>query len=180
MTVIAAVVSLGRVYMSADSAGVDKYQCLTVRKDPKVFFNGPFLIGFTSSFRMGQLLMDASFPGIPGDMDLFTYMRTQFVPVVRACLKDGGYTKIDNNREETGEFLVGIRGRIFMVDGDLQVGEREDGFDSVGQGSQEALGVMFATPSMEPNTRLRLAMVAAERYRTGVRGPFLVLYEVLD
>jgi len=83
----------------------------------------------------------------------------------------------DDAKEVKSNFECGLALRGFN---DLQVGEREDGFDSVGQGSQEALGVMFATPSMEPNTRLRLAMAAAERYRTGVRGPFLVLYEVLD
>jgi hypothetical protein len=176
MTVIAAVVDQGRVYMGADSAALDAYNCITIRKDPKVFVNGGFLIGFTSSFRMGQLLMDAMFAD-PGNMDLFHYMRTQFVPVVRACLKDGGYTKVDNNRENGGEFLVGIRGRLFMVDSDFQVGEREDGFDSVGQGSQEALGVLYATRGMEPDARLRLAMKASERYRPGVRGPFLVLHE---
>src|ERR1035437_565586 len=127
--------------MGGDSAALDSYHCLTIRKDPKVFQNGPFLIGFTSSYRMGQILMDTTFPD-PGNMDEFEYMRTQFVDVARAELKDAGYVKVDNNREESGEFLVGFHGRIFDVQSDFQIGESSDPFLAVGQGSQEALGAL--------------------------------------
>ena len=161
--------------MGADSIGVDGSNCVTIRKDPKVFQNGPFLIGFTTSYRMGQLLMDASFPH-PGNKDNFEYMRTQFVKVVRTRLKEGGYVKVDN-REESGEFMVGFHGRIFVVEEDFQVAESADDFMAVGQGSQEALGVMYATPDMEPVQRLLLAMSASERYRSGVRGPFVFVKE---
>ena len=46
---------LGKVYIGGDSAGLSGWG-LTVRKDPKVFANGPCIMGFTSSFRMGDLL----------------------------------------------------------------------------------------------------------------------------
>jgi len=45
-----------KIYMGGDSAGVANYS-LSVRKDPKVFKRYGFIFGFTSSFRMGQLLM---------------------------------------------------------------------------------------------------------------------------
>ena len=55
MTCIVGLIDGNRVWMGGDSAGVSGLD-ITVRSDPKVFRNGDFLIGFTSSFRMGQLL----------------------------------------------------------------------------------------------------------------------------
>ena len=55
MTAIVAIRQDNTVYMGGDSAGVAGLK-ITIRKDPKVFINGNFLMGFTTSFRMGQLL----------------------------------------------------------------------------------------------------------------------------
>src|ERR1035437_478649 len=177
MTVIAALIHEGKVYMGGDSAAVDESQCLLVRKDSKVFQNGPFLIGFTSSYRMGQILMDTTFPD-PGNMDEFVYMRTQFVDVARTRLKDGGYVKVDSNREESGQFLVGFHGRIFLVDEDFTIGESSDPFFAVGQGSQEALGALYSAPEdRPPGESLVIDMSAAARFRSGVRPPFNIIKE---
>lgn len=54
MTCIVGYVTPAReVVMGADSAGVAGYD-LRIRRDVKVFHAGPFLIGYTSSFRMGS------------------------------------------------------------------------------------------------------------------------------
>ena len=45
----------GTVYIGADSLAAGGYQ-KTIRKDAKVFTNGIAVMGYTSSFRMGQLL----------------------------------------------------------------------------------------------------------------------------
>jgi hypothetical protein len=55
MTCIVGIVENGKVYMGGDAAGVNGYS-VRVRKDPKLFKVGEFLFGYTSSFRMGQLL----------------------------------------------------------------------------------------------------------------------------
>ncbi|MFI2358160.1 hypothetical protein OG582_11910 [Streptomyces anulatus] len=88
MTVIVGLVHKGRVHLGADSAGVSGLQ-LTVRRDPKAFRNGPYALGFTTSFRMGQLLRFAFEPPQPtGDLDRF--MVTTWTDALRACLRDGG------------------------------------------------------------------------------------------
>ena len=173
MNVIAALTHEGKVYMGGDSASVDQNQCMMVRKDPKVFQNGPFLIGFTDSWRMGQILMDTTFPD-PGNMDEFEYMQTQFVDVARTRLKDGGYVKMDSNREHSGQFIVGFHGRIFLVDSDFQIGESPNPFYAIGMGSQEALSSLYSTPYLPPGDRLLIAMEAAAIYHTGVRPPFTI------
>lgn len=162
----------GNVCMGADSAGISGWD-MTVRADSKVFFNGEFLISFTTSFRMGQLLRYTfSAPTIDGD--LFNYMVTHFVDTVRDCLKRGGYARRENEVESAGSFMVGVRGRLFEINSDYQVGESQSGYAAIGCGAPYALGALYATAGQEPETRIRIALEAAERMSAGVRGPFSI------
>lgn len=172
MTAIVGVVHDSQVHIGGDSAGVSGWS-LTVRADSKVFINGPYVMGFTSSFRMGQLLRYALTPPEPAG-DLERFMATTFIDAVRECLKTGGWAAKENEREEGGVFLVGIAGRLFRVDSDYHVGEAVDGFDAVGCGEEVALGALYATARsrMAPQRRIKLALEAAERFSAGVRGPF--------
>lgn len=96
MTCIVGLVDKGKVYIGGDSAGVNSFWDLTIRADSKVFINGPFIMGFTSSFRMGQLLRyklktPSRFKNDGTQKEIYEYMVTDFVDAVRQCLKDGGY-----------------------------------------------------------------------------------------
>ncbi|MFF2522251.1 hypothetical protein [Streptomyces liangshanensis] len=172
MTVIAGLVHNGRVHLAGDSAGVGGYS-LTVRRDPKVFRNGPYAMGFTSSFRMGQLLQHALRPPCPkGDLERF--MVTTFIDTVRTCLKDGGWAQKESEQEQAGVFLVGVHGRLFTVDSDYQVGESADGYVAAGCGDDLALGALHATAGLglKPRARLNSALAAAEHHSAGVTGPY--------
>lgn len=172
MTCIVGLVDSGKVYIGGDSAGVGGYS-LSVRADRKVFKNGDFVMGFTSSFRMGQLLHHAfSPPKRHPETDLDKFMVTDFINGVRDCLKSGGYAEKHNEAEQGGTFLVGYCGRLFEVHGDYQVGEATAGFSAVGCGEDIALGAMFANREGKPEKRIRTALEAAERFSAGVRGPF--------
>jgi len=177
MTAVAGVVHEGRVYIGADSGGVSGWD-LVIRRDPKVFTSGPFIMGFTSSFRMGQLLQYALIaPQHPDGLDPFAYMCTLFIDAVRACLKAGGFAKAENNVESGGNFLVGYRGRLFDVDSDFHVGETVDGYAAVGSGVSILHGALYATPELPPSDRLLRALSAAEHHNIGVRGPFVIAME---
>lgn len=172
MTCIVGIVEAGKVYIGGDSAGVAGYS-LTVRADRKVFRNGDFVMGFTSSFRMGQLLAHAFTPPKRHlDVDVYKFMVTDFVNSVRDCLKTGGYAEKHNEAERAGTFLVGYAGRLFKVDSDYQVGEPADPFEACGCGEAVALGALYANPAGKPQDRLKIALEAAERFSAGVRGPF--------
>lgn len=172
MTCIVGIAQEGKVYIGGDSAGVAGYS-LTVRADRKVFRNGEFVMGFTSSFRMGQLLMHKfSPPRRHGSDDVYKFMVTEFIDSVRKCLKDGGYAEKHDEAERGGTFLVGHAGRLFKVEGDYQVGEPVVEYDACGCGEDLALGALFATPNRAPMDRLKTALEAAERFSAGVRGPF--------
>lgn len=174
MTCIVGLAEQGTVWMGGDSAGANGSWSLELRSDSKVFQRGPYLMGFTTSFRMGQLLRYSLDPVAPeGDLDEF--MSTAFVDAVRKCLKDGGFAKKDSEREEGGTFLVGVHGRLFTVHDDYQVAEQVTPYAAVGCGADIALGVMYATDHLEPSHRLRIALDAAERHSAGVRGPFTIM-----
>ena len=109
MTCIVGLVHEGVVYIGGDSAGVAGLS-LTVRADEKVFQNGEFLMGFTTSFRMGQLLRYSLKPpcSYPDD-DINQYMvvglhqRSPRVPQVwRVGIQEG--------RDGTGRH---VPGRLF-------------------------------------------------------------------
>lgn len=174
MTCIVGIVHEGRVIMGGDSAAIYDSE-LTIRRDPKVIFVEGVIIGYTSSFRMGQLLAHTFHPPKRhADTDLFAYMVTDFVNAVRECLKAGGYAERHNEAEKAGTFLVGIEGRLFKIESDYQVGESADGYDACGCGWQIARGALFATMDMDPEKRIGIALKAAERFSAGVRGPFTV------
>ena len=172
MTCIAGLAEGGTVWMAGDSAGISGWD-LTVRADPKVFVNGPYVIGYAGSFRGGQLLNYAFSPPVPDDGDLHGFMCTAFTDALRACLKDGGYASTDQDQEEGGTFLAGVHGRLFRIDTDYGVGESADGFLAVGCGSEAARGALFALADsgLDPVQRLGKALAAAERMSAGVRGP---------
>lgn len=174
MTCIVALRSGGKVFMGCDSAGVGGLS-LQIRVDPKIYRVGPVLIGFTSSFRMGQLLgYSLKVPDHDPRMALEKYMATDFVNAVRTCLKEGGFARKKEEEESGGIFLVAIEGRLFEIESDYQVGERVEPFAACGCGVDLALGSLFTTDeSIEPKRRLELALLAAEAFSAGVRKPFV-------
>jgi ATP-dependent protease HslVU (ClpYQ) peptidase subunit len=172
MTCIVGLVHKGKVYMGADSAGVGGWD-LCVRADRKIYRNGEFLFGFTTSFRMGQLLGYAfNPPKKPVEKDLMAFMCTDFIDGVRKCFKDGGFAKKDSEREEGGAFLVGFEQSLFQVHSDYQISKAQDYFDACGCGDQVARGALYANEHLSPRERIKQALCAAEQLSAGVRGPF--------
>jgi hypothetical protein len=172
VTVIVGLVHNGVVHLGGDSAGISGWD-LTVRADPKVFTVGPYVIGYTTSFRMGQLLRWSFDPPKPDTAKLDRFMTTTFVDAARAAFKAGGWAKKDSEQEEGGQWLVGVAGRLFEVGGDYQVGEPAGGYAAIGCGGQAAHGALYATPTLAPRRRLQLALEAAQHHSAGVRGPFV-------
>jgi ATP-dependent protease HslVU (ClpYQ) peptidase subunit len=164
----------GGVVIGADSAGVAGYS-ITVRADTKVFRNSEYVMGFTGSFRMGQLLRYSLIPPLPENWDVDRFMATDFVQAVRECLRDGGYARNDSGSEQGGVFLVGIRGRLYRIDVDYQIGRSVDNYEAVGSGEEFALGAMFASAHLPPEERARLALEAAAHHSSAVCPPFHIM-----
>lgn len=186
MTAIAGLVHQGRVHIGGDSAASGG-TTLMIRKDPKVFTHlqerpnpadplDVWAFGYTSSYRMGQILQHAfTPPTIPEGADLHRFMCTTLVNAMRTVFKDSGWAREQSGVEETGTFLIGVRGRLFVVDEDYQVGEPAAGYAAVGCGDDLALGSLHTTRYLDwpPRARLRAALSAASHHSTGVAPPFV-------
>lgn len=174
MTCIVGLVDADSVWISGDSAGVARLD-LVVRADQKVWRKGKFVYGFTSSFRMGQLLRySLTVPEQYPSQGVEEYMVGPFIDAARRCLKDGGFAETHDGAERGGTFLVGYAGRLFEIGSDYQVGESVDGFAAVGCGDSYALGSLYSTGG-EPRSRVQLALESAEAFSAGVRSPFVIL-----
>ncbi len=177
MTCIVGLVHRKTVYIGADSASVLGWTSRVTRL-AKVFQKGPFLIGYTSSFRMGQLLQHALAVPVQGtarkERDDMKFMVTVFAEHVRSLLKDRGMSKVEANAESGGQFLVGYRSRLYSVMSDFQVNEMADGYDAVGSGAEYALGALYAMKGVAPQTRVRRALEVSAHFSMAVCPPFVV------
>ncbi len=171
----------GDVWMGGDSAGVSGNH-LQIRTQPKVFRKGSVVMGYTTSFRMGQLLQyKLTIPAERDENDQliepFEWMVTKFVEAIRKCLNEGGFAHKENQVEEGGTFLVGYRGHLFCLYDDYQVAELTQGFNVVGCAWAYALGVLgvMVEAGKAPEECVLRALAAAERFSGAVSEPFCVV-----
>lgn len=179
MTCIVGLTEQNKVYIGGDSASGNG-SVVRLSAVPKVFSTDGFLIGYTSSWRMGQilehhLLIDkAVLPKVGNSLQEF--MVRVFVENVRELLKTFGYAKLENNEETGGAFLVGYCGHLYHIESDYQVNETINGMDACGAGEEYALGALYATRDMtiDPFQRISTALEAAAQFCPTVRPPFIV------
>ena len=163
---------------SDHAASDDKSGWIMSRKEPKCFKVGQYAIAFTDSFRMGQILQYSWSPPkyIPTKTNsgLDKFMRTKFIDSVKVAFKDHGFGDIGGTDEDTGGiFIVGLEGRIFVVDEDFHVGENVINYMAEGSGGMFALGALHATKNQKnPKMRMKLALEAAAEFSMSVSAPF--------
>jgi hypothetical protein len=180
--IVGAVGADGRIYIGGDSSGTSGWT-QTPRADQKVFERREYVFGFTTSFRMGQLLRYAlTLPEAPvsRSADLDRFMATKFVDAVRKCLAAGGFAQKENGVENGGRFLVGLRGSLYAVGSDFQVGRSRFPFAATGCGEDEARGALYTLVGgqqfvAEPERVVLSALEASAALNAGVCGPFEVV-----
>lgn len=181
MTCIVGLIDEGKVYMGGDAAGTDARRFnQDIRVHPKVFKRDKFLIGYTTSFRMGQLL-EFKFrpPRYHPDDDVYKYMVLEFAEALRECFTKGGFAKKEKEQELGGTFLVGFNGRLFMLYDDYQIAETKINYMACGCGDNFALGSLYTSDGVvkDPKKRIEKALEAATEFSAGVKGPFTILKE---
>lgn len=177
MTAIVGIVEDGKVWIGGDSAGVGGLS-MQIRSDPKVFKNGEFVIGYTSSFRMGQILEHHLSAPLPYEGESgMAYMVKRFIPAVKAQLRDHGFQRCSEGQDSGGTFLVGYRGELYEVEDDYQVARVQQRYHAVGCGRDLALGSLYTTNQFEmsPKERITTALSAAAEFSAGVRAPFTII-----
>lgn len=174
MTCIIGLVESGVVYIGADSGLVCGNE-VRVYAHPKVFRVGEFLIGYCGSVRESQVLRFHLYVEPRAAIQpKLEYMVTTFVEAVRTCLKDYGVSRIENNVESGGYFLVGYQGHLYFFATDMQVSEYADGFHAIGSGAYYALGAMQVLKDLSPRCRIQRALESSAYFCSGVMGPFSI------
>lgn len=171
VTCIVGLVHDGKVTIGGDSAGVAGLK-LSSHPHIKVFRNGSYVIGYTTSFRMGSILHYSFDPPEP-EKDLDRMMNTSFIDAMRKSFDAAGYLENKSGVESAGTFMVGINGRLFTVQDDLAV-LPEPEYAAVGCGAEIALGAMYASRG-SAKKRITTALGAAEQFSGGVRGPYTLV-----
>lgn len=178
MTCIVGLESRGAVWIGGDSAGTASNMHQRIRKDPKVFIRGDFIIGFCGSFRMGDLLKhNMNLPSAGEGIDPVQFMVNDFVTALRECLDEENKSIQDEREKLSPYILVGFKGKLFNVEGDYQVGQPAAGFDAVGSGADIAIGAMHASRRslLTPRGRITQALEASALNNAAVRPPFNIL-----
>ena len=171
MTCIVGMTYKGKVYMGCDSLGSNGFT-KTVRREHKVFENGEYLIGGTTSFRMLNLLeWKFNPPTVKRDENLHKFMCTEFVDELRKLFVDNGFC-ITTTDWKSGQFLVGIHGRLFYIEEDFQVSEHD--YVACGSGEYHAVGSLYNSSRKKPVKNIVKALECAENFVVSVRSPFTV------
>lgn len=184
MTCVVGLEHGGKVYIGADSAGVAgsaaEVAHLDLTSGGKVFRRGRMVFGFTSSFRMGDILRYSFRVPHQTCKDDLRYLCTQFVDSLIDCFKKRGYARIEHNEVEGGTFLLGYRGKLYRVDRDFQVFKSLYPYDAVGSGHSYARGAMHAICDgwenrTSPADRIEGALRASQAFCADVREPFSIV-----
>lgn len=173
MTCIIGLEDRGRIWMGCDSAAAASWD-IRVSKVNKIFRLGDLAVGFTSSWRMGQILRyQVKIDPQEKETDE-SYMVTKVVESIREAFKAHGYSKIEDNQESGGTLLVGCKGKIYTIYSDYQVNRFDEGYSAIGCGSGYALGAMRSLEGLPPKKRIRKALEISAHFSNGVTEPFRI------
>ena len=182
MTCIVALKEKDKVYIAGDSLGTDPSSLQkTVRLDEKVFIKNDMIFGFTSSFRMGQIIRYAfDIPERMENIDDMQYLVGHFIPALIECFEHHGFLKKPEESEFMGgQFLLGYRGKIYDIQDDFQIGIPTLNYEAIGCGDDTAKGSMYTSEKMDkkltPKQRLTLALEAASEHSAGVAAPYVIM-----
>ena len=165
----------GKVYVGGDSATGNGWG-LRVATTPKVFRLGELLVGFTDTWRFGQLLQySLVVPQRDGEDSDERYLIATLIPAIRSTMKDHGYVTTEDSRESAGGAIIGYRGRVYELSPNFGLTTFADKVAAVGVGWMFAEGAMLALEQLAPKERILKALEIVGRCSDGVLPPFTVM-----
>jgi ATP-dependent protease HslVU (ClpYQ) peptidase subunit len=176
MTCVVAITDGTNTLLAADSSASEP-SIITNRLDPKVFKIGEFGIGFSSSFRLGQILKYHFCPPniSKKQKTLMEYMVTQFVPELRLTLEEQDFPYHEEEKV-SWTIVVCVRNEIFYIEPDWHVGQDSDFYVAIGSGAAYARGSLFTTQyNSDLYDRVSIALKASANYSPFVAEPFYII-----
>ena len=177
MTCIVAIETPTGVWMGGDRMASTTRNAIDMDQ-PKVFRNGPALIGNCGSIRQHQLLQYVL--SIPAHSLSWDVDRWVAVDLTRAMLEMAEQWKasyVKDNVSHSHNALLAIRGRCYELQSDYSFTRCRTGEYAIGSGYEYAFGALHATRGREPKERIRTALEAAAERCPTVAGPFDVEFQ---
>lgn len=181
MTCIVAVSKGGDVWMAGDLMGSNGFT-KRVYKDSKVFVNGDFILGYTDSFRMGQILEYCwSQPPRAEGMTDKQYLHISVIPSMKEVLITNGFGSSDGREDIGGNFLIGYNGQIYEMQCNFSILRHEE-FAAVGSGEFHAIGALevLYNSDTHPEDMVVEAIRVASKYVTSVSEECTVVTTSVD
>lgn len=178
MTCIVGIQKGKKVWLGGDSAatGGDGSQMLIA--DKKVFVNDGIAFGICGSPKIIDPLKYTKFTRRERGQDDREYVSTVLVPEIKAAFMEAGCVVQHPQHGELfeGAILMGVEGKLYRMECNFQLITDAYGFDSVGSGSDIAIGSLHATKNdRDPRKRIIKALEASAIANAGVRPPFAVV-----
>jgi len=181
VTVIAGVAEKGLVVMGADSGSVLGEDEMTVVKSHKVWRRQGWLMGFSGSWRVGNVLQRYLKPEPAPDTDKAIEVA---VGGLAEQMQDIFRTHKVKHTDEHWDALFGTHGNLYYIGVDLswqQIAQdkskRRESHYAIGSGGREARAALSALAGMgvAPRKRITRALNVAAECNAYVRGPFKIL-----
>jgi len=142
------------LYLAGDKCGSDGFSKDNYIK-PKIFKRDDYAFGYTSSFRMGQLLehsnISKDLPSWKEEENVYT----SFVDWAKTSMKNGGYLQENNGVASGGNFIFFNGKSLYEVQSDFSILVPNDGLLAVGQGEYHAKGIMRAYMSLVKENKVK-------------------------
>lgn len=156
--------------------------------NPKLASNGKYILGAAGDLRAINILHHAfQPPACPPNLKgrkLDHFVTTKFIPALRACFDEQGYSQPENKdgkdhaAQHGSQILCMINNSIYIIDGDYSWYTNSTGIYAIGSGSGYALGALSAiAPSARSNVQnakkaLTKALSISARFDPATGGPF--------
>lgn len=173
MTCIIATINNGKVHMLGDRLGSNGFTKEIYLKNDKVFKVEDFIIGYTTSFRMGQILQYSWQPPKHSKDDSDDeYFYKHVISSLKKTFAANDFGHKDKTEFNGGNFLIGWKGRIFEIQDNLSALEYSN-HASVGSGCYHAVAAMQAMKNFniladDPESLMKNALHIAADCTTGV------------
>lgn len=172
MTTIVALCKNGNVTMGADSQVTDGNRKNNHIKMEKISKKNGYLIAGSGDSQPCDVLQHIFIPPVPTTKekeDMYHFMITKFVPLMRDCLEENGYKNDKEDKDSGFNMIIAYNGEVFDIGDYFSVVLNQDGIYGVGAGSQFAIGALYAGASVTE------ALEIAANNDVYTSGPFQVI-----
>ena len=152
MTTIVAIVKNGNVTMGADAQVTDNARPNIHPKMEKISKINGWLIAGSGDSQPCDIMQNMFTPPVPTAKErenLYKFMITKFIPAMRECLDENGWKKDENDKDSGFNMLFAFDGEVFDIGDDFSVLLNSDGIYGIGNGSQFAIGALYAGATVD-------------------------------